>query len=116
MGLTNAKKLTIPICILLTLIFEVTVAVLVYKEIGDSRLTINIVRLIIQLLLLFWILSSKSRIPVYIITFYHVIIGLQFFTNDISLTYAVFGLYHLIIGLMIYFSDEIDLRLKRFSR
>lgn len=113
MALRNTKKITIHICLLLTLFFEIVVATLVYNEIGNGRVTISIFRLIIQLILLVGILLSNSRIPIYIITFYHVIIGLVFLVNDVTVTNVAFGLYHFVIGLMIYFYEEIDLKLKK---
>jgi hypothetical protein len=106
-------KFTIFICLLLTFIFEVAVAVLMLNEIGNDRLIISTLRLIIQLSFLVGILLSNSRILIYIITFYHVIIGLQFFTDDVKLMTVIFGIYHILIGLTIYFNEEIDLKFKR---
>ncbi len=46
--------------IILTLIVELILMVLVYNKIGVERLPTQIGRLTIQLILIFWVLSTKS--------------------------------------------------------
>lgn len=104
---------TIQICLLLTLVFEVALATFLYRHTGDAGVSIITLRIFIQVIFLVGILLTNSRIPIYILTFYHVIIGLQFFTNDFSMLNSAFGLYHFVIGLLIYFNEEVDIRLKR---
>lgn len=106
------NKITLYFCLFLTILFEVVVAVLVYGKIGDERITISIFRLIVQLIFFIIIIFSNSRVAVFILTLYHVILGLYFFMKDIEFMYILFGMYHFFVGIGIYFNDVIDLKLK----
>ena len=106
------KNPTLFFCVFLTIIVEVIVAYLVYQKIGNERISISIVRLIIQLIILISIPNFK--VGLYLLTFYHLILCLVFFTKGISFDVInfIFGLYHFLIGLLIYFNEEIDIKLK----
>lgn len=108
------NHITIYICFFITILFELTVAVLVSDKIEDERLYINIGRLFVQLVILIFTLNSTSKIGLYVLVFYHVLLALTFLSKGLSIDTIslIFGIYHVLIGLMLYFNEEIDEKLK----
>ncbi|PKG51073.1 hypothetical protein [Olleya sp. 1-3] len=102
-----------PILILgiaLTLAVEVILIILVYNKVGAERLPSQIGRLIFQLILIFWILSSKSNIGLFLLASYHIISGLfgMYSKGSAELLGQILIGFHLIIGIVIYFHDWIE--------
>ncbi len=96
--------------IILTLIVELILMILVYNKIGVERLPTHIGRLTIQLILIFWVLSSKSNVGLFLLTAYHIISGLfGIYSNGSTELFGQILIgFHLIIGLVIYFHDWIE--------
>ena len=70
------KRLALFIVAVLIILVESIVAVLVYNEIGNDRLLISIIRMLIQVFVLFLIASSNSKVLLYLFVFYQLIVGL----------------------------------------
>ena len=103
------KGLALFIVAVLIILFESIVAVLVYNEIGGDRLLISIIRMLIQVFVLFLIASSNSKVLLYLFVFYHLIVGLQFFfKQSFGFIDMLFGAYHILIVLLTFFNEEID--------
>ncbi|WP_336127319.1 hypothetical protein [Mesoflavibacter sp. CH_XMU1422-2] len=96
--------------IYLTLIVELILMVLVYNKVGTERLPSQIGRLIFQLILIFWILSSKSNVGLFLLAGYHIISGLfgMYSKGSSALLGQILICFHLIIGVLIYFHDWIE--------
>ncbi len=96
--------------IILTIIVELILMILVYNKIGGERLTTQIGRLTIQLILIFWVLSSKSNVGLFLLTAYHIVTGLfgMYSKGSTELLGQILISFHLIIGLVIYFHDWIE--------
>jgi len=100
--------------IILTILVELTLMFLVYNKIGSERLPVQIGRLVFQLILIIWMLSSNSNTALFILTAYHVITGLLILNsnNSAELFGQILILYHFVIGLLIYFHDWLEHQLK----
>jgi len=98
------------LAIILTLIVELILMVLVYNKVGGERLPAQIGRFVVQLILIFWILSSKSNIGLFLLTAYHIVSGLfgMYSKGSTELLGQILIGFHLIIGLIIYFHDWIE--------
>ena len=97
-------------CIIFTILFEVIVAILVYNKIGSERMGISIFRTSIQIAFLWIIVKNNSKTLIYLLTFYHIMVGLTFFyklSTDLFIN-LIFGIYHFIVGLIIYFNIELN--------
>ncbi len=101
-------KPTLYISILLVFLFESIVAVLVYNKIGSDRIAVSTIRILIQILFLLVLLKSNNKVILYLFTFYHVIVCLQFLMKDSSIINILFGIYHIIIALLVYFNENFD--------
>ena len=66
--------------------------------------------LAIELILIFWILSSKSNIGLFLLADYHIISGLfgMYSKGSAELLGQILIGYHLTIGVIIYFQDWIE--------
>jgi len=98
------------LAILLTIAVELILIILTYNKVGYIRLPYQIGRLTFQLFLIFWILSSKSNIGLFLLAGYHIISGLLGIYSKVStelLGQVLIG-FHLIIGIVIYFHDWIE--------
>jgi len=96
--------------IILTLIVELILMILVYNKVGVERLSSQIGRLIVQLILIFWILSSKSNIGLFLLAGYHIVSGIFGLNSKGStelLGQILIG-FHITIGIIIYFHDWIE--------
>ena len=98
------------LAIILTLIVELILMALVYNKVGGERLPAQIGRLVVQLILIFWILSSKSNIGLFLLTAYHIISGLfgLYSKGSTELLGQILIGFHFIIGIIIYFHDWIE--------
>lgn len=98
------------LAIALTLAVELILMILVYNKVGTERLPSQIVRLIFQLILIFWILSSKSNIGLFLLAGYHIISGLfgMYSKGSAELLGQILIGFHLIIGVVIYFHNWIE--------
>ncbi|PKV50916.1 hypothetical protein ATE84_2985 [Aquimarina sp. MAR_2010_214] len=96
--------------IILTIIIEIILMILVYNKIGSERLPTQIGRLTIQLILIFWVLSSKSNVGLFLLTAYHIVTGLfgMYSKGSVELLGQILIGFHLLIGLVIYFHDWIE--------
>ena len=96
--------------IVLTLIVELILMALVYNKIGAERLPSQIGRLIFQLILIFWVLSSKSNIGLFLLAGYHIVSGLfgMYSKGSTELLGQILIGFHFIIGIIIYFHDWIE--------
>lgn len=100
--------------IILTLIIEVILIILVYNNIGDERLTLQIGRLTVHLILILWVFNSKSNIGLFLLTSYHILTGIimWYSSNSPELFGIILIIYHIGIGLIIYFHDLLESKLK----
>ncbi|WP_299887790.1 hypothetical protein [uncultured Lacinutrix sp.] len=101
------------LAIILTVVVEIILMVLVYNKIGGERLPTQIGRLIVQMILILWVLNSKSNVGLFLLMAYHIVIGLFGMNSRGSaelLGQILIG-FHLIIGLVIYFHDWIENRI-----
>ena len=107
------QKPTLKIAFLITVLFEIILMVLVYNKIGADNLPTQIVRLAIQTTLFLILFEKRSKIILYILTFYHVLIALPLITefNTIDMTGKSVFIYHLVLTILIFFNVNIDLRL-----
>ena len=99
--------------ILLTLIVEIILMILVYNKVGTERLPSQIGRLIIQFILIFWVLNSKSNIGLFLLAAYHIftaILGLNAKASTALLGQFLIA-FHIIIGIVIYFHDWIEIKI-----
>ncbi|WP_299114156.1 hypothetical protein [uncultured Winogradskyella sp.] len=99
--------------IILTLIIELILIILVYNKIGTERLPSQIGRLTIQLILIFWVLNSKSHIGLFLLAAYHIVSGIFGMNSSGSaelLGQLLIG-FHIVIGLVIYFHYWIEDRI-----
>ena len=96
--------------ILLTLIVELILMILVYNKIGGERLPSQIGRLTVQLILVIWVLSSKSNIALFLLAAYHIVSGLlgMYSKGSTELLGQILIGFHIIIGIVIYFYDWIE--------
>lgn len=96
--------------IILTLLIELTLIILVYNKIGAERLPSQIGRLAVQLILILWILSSKSSTGLFLLAAYHIVSGLFgiYSKGSTELLGQVLIGFHFIIGIVIYFHDWIE--------
>ncbi len=96
--------------IILTIIVEIILMILVYNKIGGERLPIQLGRLTLQVILILWVLNSKSNTGLFLLTAYHIVIGLLgFYSKGSSLLLGqALIAFHLIIGITIYFHDWIE--------
>ena len=98
------------LAITLTLVVELILMILVYNKVGPERLPSQIGRLIIQLILIFWVLSSKSNVGLFLLAGYHIVSGIFGLSSKGStelLGQILIG-FHIIIGVIIYFHDWIE--------
>ncbi|WP_417589747.1 hypothetical protein [Owenweeksia hongkongensis] len=91
--------------ILLTLIIEVFLIVAIYMKIGDERLPGQMFRLGIQIIGIALLFSERFSWGLFIVTAYHVMIGVLTLGKFSSLEGIEigFGVYHLLMGFLIYF-------------
>lgn len=96
--------------IILTIIIEIILMILVYNKIGGERLPAQIGRLTIQLILIFWVLSSKSNVSLFLLTAYHIVTGLfgLYSKGSTEILGQILIGFHFIIGLVIYMHDWIE--------
>ena len=104
------KRPILIVAIALTLAVELILMILVYNKVGAERLPSQIGRLIFQLILIFWILSSKSNIGLFLLTAYQIISGLfgLYSKGSTELLGQILIGFHFIIGIIIYFHDWIE--------
>ena len=96
--------------IILTIIVEIILMGLVYNKVGGERLPAQIGRLTVQLILIFWVLSSKTNTGLFLLAGYHIVSGLLGINSKGSaelLGQILIG-FHFIIGIVIYFHDWIE--------
>ncbi|WMI68245.1 hypothetical protein [Mangrovimonas sp. YM274] len=104
------ERLVLISAIILTLIVELTLIILVYNKVGAERLLPQITRLIVKLILVFWVLTGKSNTGLFLLAAYHIVSGL-FGINSKSSTELLGQIligFHFIIGAIIYFHDWIE--------
>ncbi len=100
--------------IILTIIVEVILMILVYNKVGIQRLPLQIGRLIVQLILISWTLSSKSNIGLFLLAGYHIVSGIFGLNSKGStelLGQILIG-FHIIIGIVIYFHNSIENKIR----
>ncbi|AFM02766.1 hypothetical protein Fleli_0277 [Bernardetia litoralis DSM 6794] len=104
------KRPALVSAIILTIIIELILMILVYNKIGGERLPSQIARLTIQLILIFWVLSSKSNIGLFLLAAYHIVSGLfgMYSKGSTELLGQILIGFHFIIGIVIYFHDWIE--------
>ena len=100
--------------IVLTLVVELILIILVYNRIGTERFPSQFGRLIFQLVLIFWILNSKTNIGLFLLAGYHIISGLfgLYSKGSAELLGQILIGFHFIIGIVIYFHDWIESRFR----
>lgn len=98
--------------LILTIIVEVVIMILVYNRIGGERLPYQGIRLGIQLVLIFWVLGSKSNVALFLISAYHIVSGLVILNsgNSAEVLGSAMLQYHILVGLVIYFHDWLELK------
>lgn len=103
------------IAVLITILIEIVLIILVYNKIGNERLPAQIGRLVFQIILILWILSSKSNTALFLLMAYHVIDGLIIINSSkaTEIQNIILTIYHFVIGLAIYFHDWIEHKLKK---
>ena len=96
--------------IILTLIVELVVILLVYNKVGTERLPSQIGRLTVQMILIFWVLNSKTNTGLFILTAYHIVSGLfgMYSKGATELLGQILIGFHFIIGIIIYFHGWIE--------
>lgn len=95
--------------IIISLLVELTLAVLVFKGIGAERIPVHLGRLLFQVILIGFILLSKSQIALFLLASYHIIIGLIVLSSPSSILPAnILAIYHIVIGAIIYFHDWLE--------
>jgi len=104
------SRLVLISAIILTIIVEIILMILVYNKIGGERLPTQIGRLIVQVILILWVLNSKSNIGLFLLTAYHILTGLfgMYSKGSAELLGQILIGFHLLIGLIIYFHDWIE--------
>jgi len=102
------------LAIVLTLIVELILIALVYYKVGGERLPTQIGRLVFQLILILWVLSSKSSIGLFLLAAYHIIFGLlgMYSKGSTELLGRLLICFHFIIGIVIYFHDWIESKIR----
>ena len=104
------KRPVLVSAIILTIIVEIVLMILVYNKVGGERLPSQIGRLIVQLILIFWVLSSKTNTGLFLLAGYHIVSGILGMNSKGStelLGQILIG-FHFIIGIVIYFHDWIE--------
>ncbi|WOI23491.1 hypothetical protein [Nonlabens ulvanivorans] len=98
------------LAIILTINVELILMILVYNKVGGERLPSQIIRLAVQLILIFWILSAKSNTGLFLLTAYHIVSGLfgLYSKGSAELLGQVLIGFHFVIGIVIYFHDWIE--------
>lgn len=98
------------VAIILTLIVELVVIFLVYNKVGTERLPSQIGRLTVQLILIFWVLKSKTNTGLFILAAYHIVSGLfgMYSKGATELLGQILISFHCIIGIVLYFHDWIE--------
>ncbi len=96
--------------IILTIIVELILMILVYNKVGGERFPSQIGRLTVQLILIFWVLSRKSNIGLFLLVAYHIVSGLfgMYSKGSTELLGQILIGFHFIIGIVIYFHDWIE--------
>jgi hypothetical protein len=100
------------LAIVLTLLVELVLMIVVYNKVGAERLPSQIGRLIFQIILILWILNSKTNIGLFLLAGYHIISGLfGIYSNGSAELFGQILIgFHFIIGIVIYFHDSIESR------
>ena len=99
----------------LTVLVEGALMISIFYTIGDARLGYQVLRLLFQLILLFYILQENSKIATFILTFYHIVAILLLYKskNASELLAQLLIVYHVLIGLLVYFHEFIERKIKK---
>ncbi len=102
------------IAIILTLIIELVIIILVFKEVGSQRLPSQVSRGLFQLILIGFIISKKSNAALLILAGFHIFTGIMHFgaLEKSGLIGEILMVYHIVIGVLIYFHDWFEQKLK----
>ena len=104
------EKPILILALILIILIELLLMGLVCNKVGYVRLPSQMGRLIVQLILIYWILNSKSNVGLFFLTAYHIVTGLLilYSSNSSELFGKLLIGYHIGIGLVIYFHDWIE--------
>jgi len=96
----------------ISFIIDIILILLVHIEIGNDHLPQQLLRLGFQIVCILNIIFNKSNKVLFVLSAYHIISGIVFFSKLYPNTLEKsFGIYHIIIGVMIYFHDWFDKKL-----
>nr|WP_315154526.1 hypothetical protein [uncultured Flavobacterium sp.] len=102
------------IAIILSLLFELILIILVYREVGSQRLPSQLLRILFQLTLIGFIISKKSNNALLTLAGFHIFSALINFggLEKSGLVGEILIFYHIAIGIIIYFHDWFEDKLK----
>lgn len=98
------------IAIAISIIVELILMVLVYIKIGGERFPVQFGRLLFQFVFIGLIVSSESKIGLFILTGYHIVTAI-FILNSPGKTDTYIlsmAFYHIVIAFAIYFHDWLE--------
>ena len=102
------------IAIILTLLVELIIVFLVFREVGSQRLPSQLLRIFFELILIGFIVSKKSNGALLLLAGFHIFTGLMHFGSleKSGLVGEILMIYHIVIGIIIYFHDWFEDKLK----
>jgi hypothetical protein len=102
------------ISIILSLLVELILIILVYKEVGLQRLPSQSLRILFELILIGFIISKKSNGALLTLAGFHIFSAVINFggLEKSGLVGEILIIYHIVIGVIIYFHDWFEDKLK----
>ena len=112
------QSLSLSIALLITILFEITLIILVYQKIGADQLPAQLVRLGLQVTFLLLLMEKGSKIIMYLLTLYHLFTAMALFSSffEVDVIGKSIVVYHLILMFLIYFYKLIDLKIFKHNR
>jgi hypothetical protein len=84
--------------------------VLIFNAVGGGKLPFQLIRLIIQLVLITIAIGDKAKTILFLLVAYHIFscVSNLYAISTNGLFGVILGSYHLLIGLVIYFHEYVD--------
>lgn len=108
------KRPILLITLILTLLVELIIIILVYNEVGFQRLPSQLMRVLIEAILIGFIISRKSNTALLMLAGFHLFTAITHFWGLQKSGWIgyIFIIYHIVVSLVIYFHDWFGTKLK----
>ena len=83
---------------------------LVYDKIGGEKIPTQFTRILLQIILVFWIIGNKSKVALFLLTAFHIFSGfyILYFNQSFDALSLFLMIFHLTVGFIIYFHEWIE--------